>query len=289
MGAVRAVRPVLIRGPAVLSVSGGATSAMMWRRVLDAHGGKLPPDVRPVFCNTGKEFPATLDFLRECETRWECPIVWVERAPGDTFREVDYATASRDGEPFEQLIRERRYLPNPSVRFCTSALKVEVSQRWARAQGWEAWTDVVGLRADEPARVAKRRAANATDEERTVVCPLADAGITREDVDRWWASQPFRLDLKRGESNCDLCFMKGWLWRSAGLWDGPETLRDASESVYTKEPMVDVGAWDIGAGAGRRLYRLGSRLSPPSEQGCERVRPAGAPSVPIFSWAMPRV
>jgi len=40
----------------------------------------------------------------------------------------------------------------------------------------------------------------------------------------------------------------GWLWRSAGLWDGPETLRDASEAVYTKEPMVDVGAWDIGAG-----------------------------------------
>ena len=38
----------------------------------------------------------------------------------------------------------------------------------------------------------------------------------------------------------------GWLWRSAGLWDGRETLRDASEAVYTKEPMVDVGAWDIG-------------------------------------------
>lgn len=216
-----AVRAVLIRGPAVLSVSGGATSAMMWRRVLDAHGGRLPADVRPVFCNTGKEFPATLDFLHECETRWECPIVWVERAPGDTFREVDYATASRDGEPFEQLIRERRYLPNPSVRFCTSALKVEVSQRWARAQGWETWTDVVGLRADEPARVAKRRASNATDEERQVVCPLADAGITREDVDRWWASQPFRLDLKRGESNCDLCFMKGWQLRQRIVADHP--------------------------------------------------------------------
>jgi len=39
----------------------------------------------------------------------------------------------------------------------------------------------------------------------------------------------------------------GRLWRSAGLWDGPETLRDASEAVYTKEPMVDVGAWDIAA------------------------------------------
>jgi len=43
----------------------------------------------------------------------------------------------------------------------------------------------------------------------------------------------------------------GRLWRSAGLWDGPETLRDASEPVYTKEPMVDVGAWDIG-GAGEQ-------------------------------------
>jgi hypothetical protein len=36
-------------------------------------------------------------------------------------------------------------------------------------------------------------------------------------------------------------------WRSFGLWDRPETLRDAPRAVYTKEPMVNVGGWDVGA------------------------------------------
>ena len=39
--------------------------------------------------------------------------------------------------------------------------------------------------------------------------PLYEAAITKEDVDRWWASQPFRLQLKPDEGNCDLCFLKG--------------------------------------------------------------------------------
>lgn len=37
----------------------------------------------------------------------------------------------------------------------------------------------------------------------------------------------------------------GSFWRSFGLWDSPETPRDASEAVYTKEPMVNVGGWDV--------------------------------------------
>ena len=214
--------PFRIEGPALLSVSGGLTSARLLRLVLDAHGGALPPDVVPVFCNTGKEFPATLDFVRDLAERWGVRIVWLERSGRNTFREVTHATASRAGEPFEQLIAERKYLPNQVARFCTSALKVETSIAYARSLGWEAWSDAVGLRADEPARVAKRRAANATDSERTSLCPLADAGITRGDVDAWWKAQPFGLNLARGESNCDLCFMKGWHLRQRIMADHPE-------------------------------------------------------------------
>ena len=39
----------------------------------------------------------------------------------------------------------------------------------------------------------------------------------------------------------------GSFGRSFGLWDSPETPRDAAEAVYTKEPMVNVGGWDVGA------------------------------------------
>lgn len=41
--------PFAIQAPAVINVSGGRTSALMLRRVLDAHGGTLPRDEHTVF------------------------------------------------------------------------------------------------------------------------------------------------------------------------------------------------------------------------------------------------
>ena len=43
--------------------------------------------------------------------------------------------------------------------------------------------------------------------------PLADAGITIADIDAFWRTQPFRLELptpngKTLAGNCDLCFLK---------------------------------------------------------------------------------
>ena len=58
--------PFLCDGPTVVSFSGGRTSGLMLRRVLDAHGGTLPEDVHVVFTNTGKERPETLAFVAEC-------------------------------------------------------------------------------------------------------------------------------------------------------------------------------------------------------------------------------
>lgn len=47
--------PFRLDGPAIINVSGGRTSALMLRRILDAHGGALPGDAHAVFQNTGKE------------------------------------------------------------------------------------------------------------------------------------------------------------------------------------------------------------------------------------------
>ena len=46
--------------------------------MLDAYGGRLPPNVRAVFANTGKEHEKTLLFVRETERRWHVPVAWVE-------------------------------------------------------------------------------------------------------------------------------------------------------------------------------------------------------------------
>ena len=55
--------PWALDRPTILAVSGGRTSMFMLRRYLDHHGGRLPEYAAPVFCNTGKEHPKTLDFV----------------------------------------------------------------------------------------------------------------------------------------------------------------------------------------------------------------------------------
>ncbi len=65
--------PYLIEGPALISFSGGRTSAYLLKHVLDAYGGTLPNNVIACFANTGKEMPQTLDFVRDCGQRLERP------------------------------------------------------------------------------------------------------------------------------------------------------------------------------------------------------------------------
>lgn len=214
--------PFAITGPALVSFSGGRTSAYMLRRILDACGGRLPAGVHAVYANTGRERPETLDFVRDCAERWGVHIVWIER-DGKGYREVDYERASRDGEPFAELIAERRYLPNAVARFCTSDLKVLPLAAWMRAQGHETWLNVVGLRRDEARRVAKVRARNASGaQDWETVCPLYDARVTSAQVLAWWREQPFDLALRPGTGNCDLCFLRGARARERAVREQPE-------------------------------------------------------------------
>ncbi len=198
--------PFLIEGPAVISFSGGRTSGYMLRRILDVG---LQPDVHVLFANTGKEREETLDFVHEIETRWAVPLTWLERGPLNTYRVVDYVTARRDGEPFAQLLSERQGLPNPAQRWCTQELKVRVMGKWMVDHGYPHWDAAIGLRADEPKRVADMRAAAASRSERwEPTFPLYEAGIRKPDIAAFWAQQPFDLRLRPYEGNCDNCFLK---------------------------------------------------------------------------------
>ncbi len=206
--------PFLITGPAVISLSGGRTSGYMLWRILQAHGAKLPPDVLVCFCNTGREMPATLDFVRDIQATWSADVRWLEyRHDGSRpfCVEVNHNSASRDGEPFSQLIRARKMLPNPVTRFCTIEMKIRTIRRFIKDHyGWKRWTSVIGLRADESRRVEKSKARSLLRKDPfDTVCPLADAGIEEMDVLRFWRAQPFDLRLAGSwEGNCDGCFLK---------------------------------------------------------------------------------
>jgi 3'-phosphoadenosine 5'-phosphosulfate sulfotransferase (PAPS reductase)/FAD synthetase len=202
--------PFKIDGPTCISFSGGRTSAYMLWRVLQSNGG-LPGEAVVLFANTGKEEEATLRFVRDCSERWAAPISWVEFRDADPdWTLVDFASASRNGEPFEALMRKRRLLPNPVSRFCTMEMKIRPMARYLRSLGFEGTMDDlenfswVGIRADEPRRAAKMGRSRA---------PLAVAGVTAADVGRFWATNDFDLGLpnmngRTMHGNCDLCFLK---------------------------------------------------------------------------------
>lgn len=184
---------------------------MLWR-VLQQNDG-LPDDAVVCFANTGKECEETLEFVRACSENWQVPIAWLEwRDTDKKFEIVTFETASRNGEPFEALIRKRNYLPNPVTRFCTIDLKIRPIGRYLLSLGMaDTKTEaenmsMIGMRADE-----QRRAAKIVDKSRI---PLVTAGITKEDVGAFWRAQPFDLGLPNNNGvtmhgNCDLCFLKG--------------------------------------------------------------------------------
>ena len=222
--------PYKIEGPALISFSGGRTSAFMLWNILQAHGGVLPDDIYVTFANTGKEAPETLDFVHEIEQKWDVKIYWLELYFGEerpVYRTkiVDYETASRNGEPFEALLDRRKYLPNPVTRFCTSELKIKVMSRFMRKlQGYKNWYNVIGLRYDEPRRVAS---ALKQYEAWTNITPMNDAKHTVEDVSEFWRKQNFDLKLtnangKTPAGNCDLCFLKGMDTTISILKERPE-------------------------------------------------------------------
>lgn len=243
--------PFKIIQPTALALSGGRTSAYMLWRVLQANGRwPVGNDFESVFANTGREAEATLEFVREISLRWSVPIRWVEYRPdGEGFAEVSFETASRNGEPFEALIRKKKYLPNPVARFCTAELKVIPTEKLLQSRGWTEWDNMVGFRADEPLRVAKIRLKPVLPEspgvERCV--PLATAGTTKAEVRDFWAAQPFDLQLPIDfdgttvDGNCDGCFLKPPFQRISAMqrnpampvwWASMESLTDAR---FTKD------------------------------------------------------
>lgn len=203
--------------PTCISFSGGRTSAYMLWCIIQSNGGKLPDNAIVCFANTGKEDEATLEFVNNCSKNWNVPIVWLEYQEAEEtknrWKQVSFDTASRNGEPFEALIKTRNYLPNPVSRFCTVELKVRAIHRYLKSIGWTEWDSFLGIRADEPRRIAKIGNQDYGKHEEKFA-PLARCGVTKEIVGEFWRNMPFDLGLPNMNGvtmhgNCDLCFLKG--------------------------------------------------------------------------------
>lgn len=227
-----------------ISFSGGRTSGYMLHKILERYSFKLPSNIHVVFRNTGKEREESLEFVEECSQRWGVPIVWLEyrylkglgRSAKHSFEVVDFKTASRKGEPFDQIIEARcdvrkdkgedLIVPNQGMRWCTGELKQKTLLRWLRSIGAWNFSNVIGIRFDEPKRWMKIidcPSGRMTGE--TPIASLFDAGVRVDDVMEFWGSQPFDLKLQPHEGNCDLCFLKATWKRAAVAKEHPEFVR----------------------------------------------------------------
>lgn len=213
-GAFAAKRPGV---PLFVQFSGGATSAFM--------ALMAPDDTVFSFQNTGREHERTLEFIGEVEAALGRDVMWLEfrppkrkGAPPREFRweRVNFKTAARKGEPFAEFMEAinayRTVCGNPLIapwvrqRICTVHLKHRVLDHWMRDNGIHEHDRWVGLRADEPHRVAGLQRQESL--EKRLIAPLYDAGVTKDDIDTFWERQPFKLGIPQYEGNCDGCFLK---------------------------------------------------------------------------------
>ncbi len=221
----------------IVSFSGGRTSAYMAHKIITE---RPELDVCFLFANTGKEWPETLDFVNECNKRWNLGVVWIEAivnpemGVGVTYKVVTYETASRGGEPFDAMVKKFG-IPNKEFPHCTRELKERPMQKWAKANFGDDYTFAIGMRADEKTR--------ATPKPKRIY-PLVQWWPTWEIMVRsFWAGQPFDLQLKDYEGNCDLCWKKSLRKRMTLIHENPgiekqwEEWENADDYVFDRDNL----------------------------------------------------
>jgi hypothetical protein len=203
----------------VVMFSGGRTSAFLSKYVKENLKYK---DSIFVFMNTGKEREETLIFADKCDKEFNLNLIWLEaniqkdKGIGTTYKIVDFKTASRNGEPFEQMLTKYP-MPNNMASNCTRELKQRPIDAYLREnyKGFEI-VRVIGIRADE----AHRKSNNADKENLTY--PLCDElKVNSKFIRNWWSQQSFDLQLKDYEGNCDLCFKKSLKKRLTIIKENP--------------------------------------------------------------------
>lgn len=193
-----------------ISFSGGRSSAVMTKLCLEKYGSTH--EIVVTFANTGCEHPATLDFVRDCDTVWGFNTVWLEAVVthgqkiGSRHKIVSYETASRNGDPFEQVI-SKYGIPNPSkAGHCTRELKKNPIQSYLKSIGWNYGKRfdhqmAIGIRADEIDRMSP--------ENGYFMYPLIDMGYTKAMVNAYMKSAPVNLGIPSDAfGNCVWCWKK---------------------------------------------------------------------------------
>ena len=221
----------------VVMTSGGRTSMFLAKYIKENTKYK---NVLFVFLNTGKEKEETLLFVEKCDKEFNLNVIWLEakiihkKQIGTTYKIVDFKTASRNGEPFEEMLKKYS-LPNNMASNCTRELKLRPVEAFIRNnyKDFDVYR-IIGIRADEQ----HRKSNNATSEK--LLYPLCDEiKVDAKFIRNWWENQTFDLELKDYEGNCDLCFKKSLKKRLTIVKENPKIAEwwEKMENKYSSETI----------------------------------------------------
>lgn len=199
----------------VISFSGGRTSAYMLWWLMNEWYDRKNWEILVVFANTGLEAEGTLFFIDECSQEWNVPITWVEAKCKDKdgkpysekgwsvrHRIVTYETASRNGEPFEEMISILG-IPSTEAPFCSYQLKKLAIEDFLESIGWKDYYIAIGVRFDELSRINPNR------DKLKIMYPFAEIfPVIKRQVSEWWGNQTFDLRIHPDEGNCINCWKK---------------------------------------------------------------------------------
>ncbi len=145
-----------------ISFSGGRTSAYMGKMLLDNFSDKY--DFIFTFANTGLEHEKTLEFVNNCDKYFGFNTIWLEAVINNGMKKssshkiIDFKTASRNGEPFEEMIKKYG-IPNKSYPHCTREVKLNVMRSYLKSINIDPKTvpTAIGIRYDEEHRVKESK------------------------------------------------------------------------------------------------------------------------------------
>lgn len=194
--------------PLVESISGGKTSSVMAELLNNKFKNTNRKRIR-VFANTGKEREETLAFLNNLDKYLNLDLIWIEVVidpiigNGNSYKIVTFETASRNGEPFEQII-SKYGIPNQAFKHCTRTLKTEPIKKYLKDIGVDEYVTAIGYRADEMQRVNWDKA-----KKNKQYYPLVETWrFDKNMVNRFCDLRSFNLSLKEHQGNCDFCWKK---------------------------------------------------------------------------------
>jgi len=221
----------------ISNFSGGRTSGYLTHRLLQQKDQWK--EIIVIFANTGCEHEKTLEFIKNCDDRFNFQTHWIEadinihKGKGTKAKIVDFKTASRDGKPFESYI-SKYSIPCTISPSCSRELKEYPIKSYIRDNlglKKQDYVHAIGIRSDEQKRVSKSAA------EHNLIYPLLNWNIDKDDVLDWWESQNFDLEIPEHLGNCVWCWKKSFKKLMTIMVEEPESF-DFPKKMETKYPRA---------------------------------------------------